>query len=410
MFDYLALSLFGVTALYGAILVPLVLAAMLLWERCRVRRAKDATAEDAPVETTSSAVDEVGTRQSAPPRHLGWHDVGVGSAVSLAVIPTLSVAGHWLFPFYGAALMTFTSIPCLVFWLKLRKSNVRGAEVYALSAWTLAYAAWLGGLIAVDILGLDPRDARWAEEGFQPAIGVLHFASVAYAIVGSAVAMRFVRRRPGSSIPMIVLLGWMPLGIAVWSATPWSAAHLALAVMLTGYAIARDVRRTLDGGMPESGESIKHSVFRVLSSRDRVGTIAFAVLGVVILSAFAVVGTWAFLGVTDMPALGDDGSAQSLWFWYAQVVPVAALALVAGVVAWLKGALFRYGAMLIGIGWPLILSLALMPHHQFTEAGPDLVGWIPVPFVTLLVLYVMWRVFRPGVWVDGGHSRSEVMP
>ena len=382
--------------IYGAILVPLILVVLLRLERTRSVRVYAAASDDAPYEVRLRALRELRMRQPVLPRQLRWRDIGVGRLVSLLIIPVISVAGMWALPLYGDMLITFSSIPCLLFWLKLRKSNVLGAEVYALSTWVLAQSVWLGGSIALELLGVEPWDPSVTTEGFQPAIGILQFASVAYAIVGSAVAMRLVRRNPDSPFALIVLLGWIPLGVAVWSFIYFGAVHLALAVMLAGYAISRDVRRTLDNGSPEFGDSVEHSVFRVLSNHDRVGAIAFALLGVVVLSAFAVVGTWVLLRDAETPLLGDDGTPDSLWFLYAQVVPVAALALVAGVIAWKAGALFRYGAMLIGIGWPLLLSLALVPHRQFTESEPDLVGWIPVPFVMLLVLFVMWRVFGPG--------------
>ena len=396
--------------IYGAILVPLILVVLLRLERTRAVRVYAAASDDAPYEVRLRALRVLRMRQPALPRQLRWRDIGVGRLVSLLIIPVLSVAGMWALPLYGDMLITFSSIPCLLFWLKLRKSNVLGAEVYALSTWVLAQSVWLGGSIALELLGVEPWDPSVTTEGFQPAIGVLQFASVAYAIVGSAVAVRLVRRTPNSPFALIVLLGWIPLGVAVWSFIFFGAVHLALAVMLAGYAISRDVRRTLDSRSPEFGDSVEHSVFRVLSSRDRVGAIAFALLGVVILSAFGFVGTWVLLRDAETPLLGDDGTPDSLWFLYAQVVPVAALALVAGVVAWLKGALFRYGALLIGIGWPLILSLVLMLHRGLTMDGFSTISWFATAAAVGLVLTVMWRVFGLGAVesrADEGAGLSE---
>ena len=60
--------------------------------------------------------------------------------------------------------------------------------------------------------------------------------------------------------------------------------------------------------------------------------------------------------------------------------------------------------MLVGFMWPLVLSFAVVPHRHVSESGPELVGWIPVPFVAMLTLYVMWRVFGPGAVVDASRA------
>ena len=391
---------------FGAILVPLILVALLLWERYRAGQVEFAVSEGAPYEVRLRARLALTMHQRVPPRGLRWSDVGVCSPISLLTLPVLSVAGLWLTQDVGDLLLTFSSIPCVLFWLKLRESNVLGAEVYALSTWILAYAVWFGGLVVIELFGVGPMSPGSSFIGFPPSMGALHFASVAYGVIGVAVAMLFVRWAPNSPFAMIVLLGWIPLGIAVWSFVFFGPVHLALAVMLAGYAISRDVRRRTDdvAGLPTGAwrHVGRGDWFRNLGAQR---TTASTMLALAMLAAFLVVGAWTIAGFASLPWAGVGDSVLSWQFLYVQVVTVAAVALVAGVVAWKAGALFRYGAMLIGIGWPLLLSLALVPHRQFTESEPDLVGWIPVPFVMLLVLYVMWRVFGPGVvdsWADEG--------
>ena len=385
-------------ALPSPVLGPAVLLGLLWWERRSVRLGKAGS----NVKSDDEGVGDIQTEPAAdiagPRVGLSFRHVGVRGVIALLAAPVISV-GLLFDPIYGEALMTFASVPCLLLWLRLRRANVIGAEVYGLSAWVVGQSLWLSGLLITTRFETPGSGFDLLGPWFYATGGLFQVAALVYAFASVATALWLMRRGAGQSVGVLLLLGWLVFGVAVWSHTVVGVVHVAFTLGITGYAISREVRRKLDCGMPESGPSVEPVAFSILGSRDRMSAISFALLGVVTLAAFFVVGMW----VADIGWLFEENGAGDFgigWIMYVQVLPVAAASLVAGVIVWKAGRLIRYGAMLIGFMWPLVLSLAVVPHRHLSESGPELVGWIRVPFVAMLTLYVMWRVFGPGAVVD----------
>ena len=320
-------------ALPSPVLGPSVLLGLLWWERRSVRLGKAGSHRKPDDEASGDIQTEPEADIAGPRVELSFRHVGVRGVIALLTAPVMSVGLLVYDPIYGEALMTFASVPCLLLWLRLRRANVIGAEVYGLSAWVLGQSLWLSGLLITTRFETSRSGFDLLDPWIQATGGVFQVTALVYAFASVATALWLVGRGAGQSVGVGLLLGWLLFGIAVWSHTAVGVVHLAFTLGVMGYAISREVRRKLDDGSPNPDYSVDPFVLGTLGIRDRRSAVSFALLGVVTLAAFIVVGMW----VADIGWLFEENGAGDFgipWIMYVQVLPVAAASLVAGVIVW----------------------------------------------------------------------------
>ena len=285
-------------------------------------------------------------------------------------------------------LLLIATLYCARWWMRLRRDGVPHADVYVLTPWLFTRLAWLlwfildsggettqhfhrpfGGHMDWSSLSESLLEDTWLSVGA--------FSLAFTAIIASWILLRF--KHPILH-PVLVLALTMPAVGLFWVATPMGYVHLAATVPIVGYVISREARRI------EATSKVTHS--RPIGKKTQ---------GAVI----AVVSIAAALGVRSALRVAAPGGTtlipQGIEYILPQVIGIGLVALILLVIATALGASHRFGAMLLGLVWLLIMA--------FTFNAPDLETWSPIfgyreyiatTIGATVLLVTMWRVFGPG--------------
>ena len=329
-------------------------------------------------------------------------------ACGLAIPVAAAVLGIIAFALEGIPpvelVVAMATVACTLWWLRLRRQGVRHAEVYAITVWLLTRFAW-SAVILMDanegsaFLLCPAEEVRGTECGIVNQLGgttyLIATGSVAFLASLTALILTRCPRLPfNPAIPLV--LAWPYIGL-FWFTAPLGFAHAAFTLAVVGYAISREMRRIeSDGafGMSRSAESTTadstaNRVFGMVLSRGSapqvVSTYFFVVLGLVAL-IFGVLGSAA-----NPPEFG------LVEFVTVQAMSVGAGALVALLVLVRKGKAARYGAMLLGLIW-MLLMVATYDAPNLTRIAPPWTWqqYISTTIAAGIVVATMWRVFGPG--------------
>jgi len=359
--------------------------------------------------------------------------------------------GGWVF---AEQILAAATVCCAIIWLRLRRRGMPNAEVYAMAVWILTCVGW-SVMIALD--GPTSYGTRWtlgggsidSDYGIHNLFGgkILTLISAAWAVaaVSAALICAGLRRPPIKPFYLISLA--IPYLCVFWFTEAMGWFHMALAIATIGFAISREVRRIEDdrirrGGSQKSGTGVRirlRGLTAVLTEQAAplscaavlvtVLTIAigiacslassieigyrFAILGFTLLSTASLqfwmlnrihrrraVWKWVALHLVSSMAVATVTYALAAMrpgFMELQVVATGGIAAVALVVLTLRGNDGRYGAMLLGSVFMLLLV------YTFDTQGTGSVGppWTFVQFAgtsvaAVVTLTVMWSVYGPG--------------
>ena len=329
-------------------------------------------------------------------------------ACGLAIPVAAAVLGIIAFALEGIPpvelIVAMATVASALWWLRLRRHGVRHAEVYAVTVWLLTRLAWSAVILMDAQQGtafiLCPADeVRGTECGIVNQLGGTTFliASAIVAFIASTTALiltRFPRLPFNPAIPLV--LAWPYIGL-FWFTTPLGFAHAAFTIAVVGYAISREMRRIESEGAFETAtttdsaakDSNPHRVLGLMLPRDTM------------LSSMSV-GIFLAAGMVALIAGTSGVIANRSTFNIEEFVVVQAMAVGAGalvillVTAW-RGTTARYGAMLLGFIW-MLLMVGTYDAPNLTRVAPP---WTLEQYLTTtigagIVLATMWRVFGPG--------------
>ena len=307
--------------------------------------------------------------------------------IAVLIFLGLLTLGAWIV-LVAELLLLVATLYCARWWLRLRRDGVPNAEVYVLTPWLFTRLAWLlwfildsggentqhfhrpfGGHMEWSSLSASLLADTWL------SVGALLLAITA--IITAWILMRF--DRPFLHPALALALSMPAIGL-FWVATPMGYVHLAATVPIVGYAISREVRRM------ESASKDTHS--RPLGKKAQSTVVA-------VVSIAAALGVYSSISVAE-PG-GKTLIPRGIEYILPQVVAVGLIALILLVIASAVGRSDRFGAMLLGLVWLLIMV--------FTFDAPNLETWtpifgyreyIPTTIGAAVVLATMWRVFGPG--------------
>ena len=312
----------------------------------------------------------------------------------------MSWAGVWMIAELAVML---TEIFCVIWWLRLRRSGIAGAEVYAVVFLIATYSVWM--LVAAtnpSVVG--PRCST--------ILGTAEYAWIGVAwsvIVVTTVLCLTWPLRKSVNLLLLLIMGSPSLGV-FWFVFPFGPWHLGFTVAIAGYAMAREVRRLNDSAITETDSSPSTSMagapdgvlaarldFRAAWAKDvrAVGLIATLLAATVAVAVSSI----AFFANEAGEAV-QEGTLQQV----VMQIQVVALGLAALAGLWLlakAGAVMKYGAMLLGWIWMLVVY-AFFIAPDFLEWGSTcgMERQLGVTLAAMLTLYAMWRVFGPGAVVD----------
>lgn len=443
--------LWAVGMVFGAGVVPLSLGVALLIESLRGRKLR-ATLEDGP---------ERGPGKASEPRAVQRADLRNKTAVIALIIPVAVLVAMSIFVYYWVwTLFGVSTVVCAMLWLRLRRDDVRYAEVYAVAAWMLPRLAWgVFVLVRAAVTGDDLYDFFLQEPSVSDSMlsdlfgGPLLFA-VVLAASGWAVgiALTAALRDDVNTRPLAIISLSIPCVVYFWFVEPFGFAHAGFTLMVVGYAISREMRRVyaLTVGIQTSDPRlVSEPTFAPLatSQLSRLDAllvsiaIAVAVLGIAVIQGFddansevvSIVG-WVIIGtaaataaafmfarqrhkvmptvvlmvvlcsitisalVRDVPRLLDT----ELWpdlllFVLIQVLVAGSAGVAVMLTVWLKGVHLRYGAVALGVGALLILAWAFDIAQFDTElVAWTFAQWFGATIAVCLVIWAMWHAFGPG--------------
>ena len=296
-------------------------------------------------------------------------------------------------------LLLVATLYCVRLWMRLRRDGIPHAEVYVLTPWLFTRLAWLlwfildsGGETTQHFLRPFGGHMDWSSLSASlladTRLSVGAFLLAITAIIAAWILLRF--ERPILHPTLVLALSLPALGL-FWSATPLGFVHLAATVPIVGYPISREVRRieaaSKDTQSRPLGKKIQGAVIIVAS--------VAAALGVYSATSVAAPG-----GTKLIP--------RGIEYILPQLVGIGLIALILLVIAAAVGTSHRFGAMLLGLVWLLIMD--------FTFNAPDLQTWSPIfgyrEYIATTIgaaalLATMWRVFGPGA-LEAKPARDEI--
>ena len=296
-------------------------------------------------------------------------------------------------------LLLVATLYCVRWWMRLRRDGTPHAEVYVLTPWLFTRLAWLlwfildsggestqhfhrpfGGHMEWSSLSASLLADTWL------SVGALLLAITA--IIAAWILTRFER---AILHPALVLALAIPAVGLFWVATPMGYVHLAATVPIVGYAISREVRRI-------------EAISKVTQSRP-LGEKAQATV-IAVVAVAAAVGVYSSINVAA-PG-GKTLIPRGIEYVLPQVVGIGLIALILLVIVAAVGIAHRFGAMLLGLVWLLIMV--------FTFNTPNLESWSPIfgyreyiatTIGAAVLLATMWRVFGPGA-LEAMPARNEI--
>lgn len=368
--------------------------------------------------------------------------------------------GGWVF---AEQVLAAATVCCAIIWLRLRSGGTGNAEVYAMAIWIFTCIGW-SVMIALD--GPDFSGTRWTLGG--GAIGgdygiynlfggkMLTIVSASWALLVVIAALVLARLRHPPIDPFRVILLALPYLCVFWFTEAMGWFHMALAIAVIGYAISREARcihdeRTLSGGDEAHANPSRFSLKGLsAATTEKLGLLSCISLLVTVLtiavgiacslsSSIEVAYRIALFGFALLASgllqfwiLNHIFRRREVWKWVAlhlvtgmavvsgtyavaamqpgftelQVVVTGGIALIALAVLTVRGSDGRYGAMLLGSIFMLILV------YTFDTQGVGSVGppWTFVQFAgtsvaAVTTLVIMWNVYGPGR-LDTVHDES----
>ena len=358
--------------------------------------------------------------------------------------------GGWVF---AEQVLAAATVCCAIIWLRLRRRGTRNAEVHAMAIWILTCIGW-SVMIALD--GPASFGTRWTlgggtiggDYGIYNLFGgkTLTVVSATWALVVVIAALVLARLRRPPIEPFRVILLALPYLCVFWFTEAMGWFHMALAMAVIGFALSREVRRiederTLRGGVEAhakpnrfslSGSStaitgkswllscaallitvltVAVGVACSLSSSIEVGY-RFAIFGIALLASgflqywifnrlqwLHIVWKWVAMHlVTSMAVVSATYALAAMGPGFAELQALTAggIALVALGILALSGNDRKYGAMLLGSTFTLMLV------YTFDTQGVGSVGppWTFVQFAgtsvaAVATLVIMWGVYGP---------------
>ena len=234
--------LWAVGMVFGAGVVPLSLGVALLIESLRGRKLR-ASQEDSPGRVQAGATEL---------RAIQRTDLRNKTAVIALIIPVAVLVAMSIFAYYWVwTLFGVSTVVCAMLWLRLRRDDVRYAEVFAIAAWMLPRLAWgVFVLVRAAVTGDDLYDFFLQEPSVSDSMlsdlfgGPLVFA-VILAASGWAVgiALTAALRDDANTRPLAIISLAIPCVVYFWFVEPFGFAHAGFTLMVVGYAISREMRR-----------------------------------------------------------------------------------------------------------------------------------------------------------------------
>ena len=318
--------------------------------------------------------------------------------IAVLIILGLLTLGAQVF-FVAELLLLIATLYCASWWSRLRRDGIPHAEVYVLTPWLFTRLAWLlwftldsggettrlfhrpfGGHMDWSSLSESLLEDTWL------SIGALLLAIAA--IIAAWILLRF--KRPILHPALVLALTMPALGL-FWAATPMGYVHVAATMPIVGYAISREVRRI--------EATPKHTQSRPFGKKTQGAVIA-------VVSVAAALGVYSAISVSA-PG-GTTLIPRGIEYILPQVIGIGLIALILLVIAAAVGSSHRFGAMLLGLVWLLIMA--------FTFNAPNLETWSPIfgyreyiatTIAGAVLLATMWRVFGPGA-LEAKPARNEI--
>lgn len=385
-FTFLAV-LFGPT-------VWVIVSCLMLWRE----RRREAQVKPSGAWTTS------GTGENRPLLDIEGVELACGLMIPVTTV-VLGIIAFALGSIPSVELVVaMATVASVVWWLRLRRHGVRHAEVYAIFVWLGTRFAW-SAVILMDandgtaFLFCPADEVRGVECGIVNQFGGTTFLILAAAVafVASLTALILTRFAPSSFNPSIPLVLASPYVALFWFTTPLGFAHAAFTLAVVRYAISREMRRigsegafgptnamdTTTGSRPHFRLSVLTLSPSTLPSTIAVGF--FVAVGVValVVAAWRVVANLSEFGLVEFLAV--------------QAMAVGAGGLLVLTVMARKGKAMRYGAMLLGFMWMLLMVL-IFDAPNLTRIAPPwaLEQYVATTIGAAIVVAAMWQAFGPG--------------
>ena len=310
---------------------------------------------------------------------------------------------------FSEVMLSVQTLTCCVWWLWLRRRSVANAAVYAFVVWLMTRSAW-SIVMVMDPSGPDTIGTRWyglgggylgSDYGIDNLFGGVPLLLIG-AVWGVTVACAaLVLARVGDSRfnPRGVLLLSFPYLGLFWFTQPAGYVHLAVSMALVGYAVSAEFRRKQDDGRGSVAvrDVIGSRVLLVFRNKPSIASLkspsSMVARQTIVLILVTVAGIWAAAVIWGHGSY--DWDAGEFVFVQVSVIGIAALALLW--ILFFLGGLMRYGAMLLGWVWMLIMVLTY-DATNLAQCNPpwDVTQYLATTAAAGAMLWVMWRVFGPG--------------
>ena len=400
--------LVGSALYFGFLYIPVGPVAMPLglwystWSERRSHRKRRSASNKGPIVEVTEPESE---KPPGSPMGLSmlWSPKPVAILLLALTLPIGFAHDRWDWGI-ATAIVIASSLIAYRWQLDLRSRNVRWAPVYAITAWALPMLACAFTFVVFD-LGfrwtgnvLDTPDWVWDVENrgdaFPRSTLLLWTACGTVLALSAAVLFTFATRPLVN--PLALCVAAFVLGFSLWVSNPMGAVWCVFTMMLLGHAVSRESRARTDA----AGESAvtqgqaRLGLRKLLDRRSMPASVA----------ATAVVAALFASLIPGFQRFTDEGLGQSAYAHEILVIQAVLLALVlipVVVIAAVKQALPRYGALLCGIAWYPIFTLlyrgkGLSVYEDYWLHAWTVSQMIAVGGVAAVMLLVMWRVFGPG--------------
>ena len=363
--------------------------------------------------------------------------------------------GGWVF---AEQVLAASTVGCAILWLRLRRRGTPNAEVYAMAVWIFVCLGW-SAMIAID--GPVSFGPRWSlgwtltgstvshDYGIYSLFGgkMLTVISAAWALIVVLTALVLAGYRCPPVNPFLVISLALPYLCVFWFTEAMGWFHMTLAIAVIGYAISREFRRIEDTKIPP--ESIpSHSIEDQIRPGDlgagnskRRGLMLSSALVVTTLTIFGgsilslsvslgAVFQFSYIGLLllataslQIVILRRALPRHAVWKWVAlhivgsmavvawiyaltatppefvevQVAATGGIALITLLALALRGKDTRYGAMLLG-GVFMLIIVYIFDFQGIGVIGPpwNFVQFAVISVAAAVTLIVMWSVYGPG--------------
>ena len=273
MLEYLPFGILSVLALFGGLIVPVLMGVSLWIERRehRIRMAGVSPAGLSPMalEILRRRATENRERISRfAPRQLQRSDlVGVWPIAAFAFVLLMPLA-TWTGPFRDDLLFVIHPIVCVGWWLNMRSRGIIRAEVYALSTWVTAYVAWsLSMLVPLEdsnrnLIGLDGDFPSFLAERLGTTSELAVALWLLYVVSGIACVLAglFLSRAVRPIVnPLLAVAISIPFVWGVLNTNLFTVVGLVISFGVAGFGISREVRRSQDDADIQAGASVRES-------------------------------------------------------------------------------------------------------------------------------------------------------